>query len=115
MVEKAQGARAEEEATWSREGKELTELIEGAIDRGARSVEEIHRSIAKLPLQVMESLGLFERTARDVKRIQDESIGVVYDGIRQVNHEVGRLAGDLLESKERGGKTASREHAKRSS
>jgi hypothetical protein len=62
----------------------------------------------------MESLGLFERTARDVKRIQDESIGAVYDGIRQVNREVGRLAADLLESRERGPSGTSRERAKRS-
>ena len=114
MMEAAKRARTEREATWPQDGKELTELIEGAIDRGASSVEEIHRSIANLPLQVMESLGLFERTARDVKRIQDESIGAVYDGIRRVNREVGRLAADLLESREPGPKGATRERAKRS-
>jgi hypothetical protein len=113
MTETAKRVRAEDEVSWSQDGKELTELIEGAIDRGARSVEEIHRSIANLPLQVMESLGLFERTARDVKRIQDESIGAVYDGIRRVNHEVGRLAADLLASREPKG--SSRARAKRSS
>jgi hypothetical protein len=93
MMETAKRARAEREATWPQDGKELTELIEGAIDRGASSVEEIHRSIANLPLQVMESLGLF---------------------IRQVNREVGRLAADLLESRERGPSGTSRERAKRS-
>jgi len=114
MTETAKRTRAEGGADRSHDAKELTELIEGAIDRGARSVEEIHRAIANLPLQVMESLGLFERTARDVKRIQDESIGAVYDGIRQVNREVGRLASDLLASRGRGPSSTSRPRAKRS-
>jgi hypothetical protein len=85
---------------WS-QAADLTELIETAIHRGASSVEEIHRAIASLPLEVMENLGLLERTARDVKRIQEESIGAVYDRIRRINHEVGCLAADLLESNRR--------------
>jgi hypothetical protein len=113
MTAAAKRAGTEREATWSQDGKELAELIEGAIDRGAHSIEEIHRSIAKLPLQVMEGLGLFERTARDVERIQEESIGAVYDGIRHVNREVGRLATELLEARGRVPTDVSRERAKR--
>ncbi len=114
MTETANRARSQGGDAWAQQGVELTELIEGAIDRGASSVEEIHRSIASLPLRVMESLGVFERTARDVKRIQDESIGAVYDGIRQINREVGSLAADLLASRERDPGTSSRDRAKRS-
>jgi hypothetical protein len=76
--------------------KELTRLIEDAIDRGATTVEEIHREIADLPLEVLERVGLFERTTEDVRSLQDASIGAVYDLIRDVNHKVGQLAGDLL-------------------
>lgn len=79
--------------------KELTELIENAVNKGATTVEEIHREIAGLPLTVLERLGLFERTAGDVRSLQDASIGAVYDVIRNVNHEVTKLAGELLVSR----------------
>jgi hypothetical protein len=78
--------------------KALTERIEDAVNEGATSAQEIHRRIADLPLTVLERVGLFERTAADVRRLNEASIGAVYDLIRDVNHEVTRLAGDLLES-----------------
>lgn len=78
--------------------RNLTELIENAVNQGATSVEQIHRDIADLPLGVLERLGLFERTAEDVRSIQDASIGAVYGLIRDVTHEVTKLAGELLAS-----------------
>jgi len=81
------------------DAKALTELIEDAVDQGATTVEEIHREIAALPLTVLERVGLFERTAGDVRSLQEASIGAVYDVIRDVNHQVAKLAGDLLESR----------------
>lgn len=81
------------------EPKALTELIEDAVNKGANTVEQIHREIADLPLGVLERLGLFERTTSDVRRVQDASIGAVYDVIRDVNTLVTKLAGDLLEQR----------------
>jgi hypothetical protein len=85
------------------DAKELTELIEDAVDKGATTVEQIHREIADLPLEVLERLGLFERTRKDVRSIQEASIGAVYDVIRDVNHQVTRLAGELLEGRRKSG------------
>lgn len=82
--------------------RELTQLIEDAVDQGATSVEQIHKRIADMPLTVLERLGLFERTASDVKEIQDTSIGAVYELIRDVNHEVASLARELIEKREPG-------------
>jgi uncharacterized NAD-dependent epimerase/dehydratase family protein len=84
------------------EAKELTELIEDAVNKGANTVEQIHREIADLPLTVLERIGLFERTTSDVRRVQDASIGAVYDVIRDVNFLVTKLAGDLLEQRAEG-------------
>ena len=81
----------------------LTELIEDAVNTGATSVEEIHKRIAEMPLTVLEQLGIFERTAGDVRQIQEKSIGAVYELIRDVNHEVAQLARELLEKRETGG------------
>ena len=77
--------------------KELTRLIEEAVDQGAKTVEEIHRAIAEMPLGVLERLGVLESATREVRRIQDVSLGAVYDLIRDVNHKVAGLAGELLE------------------
>jgi signal transduction histidine kinase len=77
--------------------KELTQRIEEVVDQGANAVEEIHRSIAEMPLGVLEQLGLLESTTREVRRIQDVSLGAIYGLIRDVNHKVADLAGDLLE------------------
>lgn len=74
----------------------LTAWIKDAVDKGAASVEEIHKSIADLPLEVMERNGLFEQTAAEVRKLQDQSIGAVYDLIRDVNQRVAELASDLL-------------------
>jgi hypothetical protein len=81
------------------EDKRLTELIEDAVDKGATTVEEIHREIANLPLSILERAGLLESTTEKVRSIQDASIGAVYDVIRNVNHQVTNLAGDILSRK----------------
>lgn len=78
--------------------KGLSELVEEAVRKGATTAEEIHRDVAALPITMLESLGLPEDASKQVRRIQDESIGAVYDLIRSVNHRVGALAHDLLET-----------------
>jgi uncharacterized membrane protein len=74
----------------------VTGWIRGAVDQGATSVEEIHKAIADLPLDVLERNGLFEEAAAQVRKIQDRTIGAVYDVIREVNNRVNDLASDLL-------------------
>lgn len=79
--------------------KELTRLVEDAIDKGASTAEEIHRAVGELPITVLESLGL-EETANDFKKIQERSIDSIYGLIRDINHKVADLATDLLEQRE---------------
>jgi uncharacterized NAD-dependent epimerase/dehydratase family protein len=90
-------ARARVGATPRRDARKLVDLVREAIDDGATTVEEIHRSIAALPLDILGRLDGFEDRLANVRRIQDESIDAVYDVIRRVNREVTRLAADLLE------------------
>jgi uncharacterized protein YaaR (DUF327 family) len=75
--------------------QKLTRLIESVIDKGADTAEEINRAVLDLPVSVLDSLGL-EDTASEVKRVQDSSIGAVYQLIRDINHKVADLASDLL-------------------
>jgi len=90
-------ARARAGAAPRRDPRKLVDLVREAIDNGATTVEEIHKSIAALPLDILGRLDGFEDRLANVRRIQDESIDAVYDVIRRVNHEVTRLAADLLE------------------
>ncbi len=77
--------------------KTLTRLIQDEIDKGATTVEEIHKAIADLPLKVLEGSDLLKASAKEVRRVQDQTIGAIYDLIRDVNRKVGTFASELLE------------------
>jgi hypothetical protein len=79
------------------EAKRVAHLVQQTIDNGADTAEEIHRSIANMPLEVLERLDVFKKTVKDVRKVQDTSIGAIYDLIHKVNHEVGKLATEMLE------------------
>ena len=78
------------------EKQSVTELVQDAIDKGATTVEDIHKSIADLPLKVLEQSQLLKEPAKEARRIQDHTIGAIYDVIRNINEKVGDLASELL-------------------
>jgi methyl-accepting chemotaxis protein len=93
------------------EVRKLADLVQKQIDEGATTVEEIHKAIAGLPLDILERLDVFEDVVKDARKVQDASIGAVYDVIRRVNQEVGDYAKELLER--RPGRRAPHEPAPR--
>ena len=78
------------------ERKALARFILDAIDEGATTVEKIHKSIADLPLKILEESELLRGPAKEVRRVQDNTIGAVYDVIRGINQRVGTLGSKLL-------------------
>ena len=78
------------------ERKDIADLVQEAIDKGATTVEDIHKSIANLPLKVLEEIKVLKKPIKEVRRVQDNSIGAVYDLIREINRRVGKLAADML-------------------
>lgn len=78
----------------------VKDLIQEAVDKGATSVEQIHQHIAALPLEALEKRGLLAEQVNNVKEIQANTIGSIYDAIRRINKEVGDLASSLIESLE---------------
>ncbi|MGH8530982.1 MAG: hypothetical protein ACRETN_14245 [Nevskiales bacterium] len=74
----------------------IKDLVQEAIDKGATSVEQIHRAIADLPFAALERGGLLREPKP--REVVGQSIGVVYDAIRRVNSEVGGLVTGLFES-----------------
>jgi hypothetical protein len=51
--------------------KRITKMIQEAIDRGATTVEDIHKSVADLPLRILEERDSLRRPAKEVRRVQD--------------------------------------------
>ena len=74
----------------------LAERVRKAVDEGADAAEEIHKKVVNLPLDVLERNGVLESTAKDLRRFQDQAIGAVYDLVRGINHDVVKLANDVL-------------------
>ncbi len=96
-----------------RDGDALVRFIQDAVDKGATTVEEIHKSIADLPLRMLEESEILRGPAKEVRRVQDQTIGKVYDMIRRINEQVGTLGSDLLaEAAKR--RSARRAHAAKS-
>ena len=75
--------------------KAPADVIQDAIDKGTARVEKIHKSIADLPLKMLEERELFRGPAREVRRMQDHAIKAVYDLIRTINQQVGGLASNV--------------------
>jgi len=78
--------------------RKLTDRVREIVDSGTETAEEIHRSIASIPLDVLERIDGLEGTIGDVRKVQDRSIGAVYDLVRGVNRDVAKLADDLMTS-----------------
>ncbi len=88
--------------------KKIADLVKKAIDKGATNVEDIHKQIAALPLKVLEEVKFLEEPVREVRRIQERSIGAVYDLIRNINRQAAKLASDMLPGQKPGARKAPR-------
>ena len=76
----------------------LKDLVQDAINQGATTVEQIHKSIVDLPLSVLEKNGLLDVDSEKRDAMWDKSIGHVYEVIRRVNQEIGDLASQAIEA-----------------
>lgn len=76
----------------------IKDLVQEAVDRGATTVEQIHRVIADLPFTVLEQRGLLDDTGAALRDTSQRSIGSVYEAIRRINQEVGEMATHVFEA-----------------
>jgi len=77
--------------------RELKDLVQEAVDKGATTVEEVHKAIASLPLDALSTIDGLEKPAKSIKDIQEITIGGVYDIIRNVNGKVSQIATEIID------------------
>ena len=81
----------------------LKDMVQEAIDKGATTVEDVHRTIAEVPIEQMERTGLLDADeAQDKKDLHHRTVGTIYDAIRSINRQVGEMASELFEAVEDG-------------
>ena len=86
----------------------LKDMVQEAVDKGATTVEEVHRTIAEVPIEQLERAGLLDsEEAQDKKELHHKTVGTIYDAIRSVNRQVGEMASELFEAVENGKKASS--------
>ena len=73
------------------ETKTIAGTIHDAIDSVTTSVEEIHRSVADLPFEILDGITPLPDPLTEVRRVQSQSIGAVYNLVREVNGRVRDL------------------------
>lgn len=76
----------------------IVDVVQEAIDKGARTVEEVHLSVAAMPIQALRTLGAPEEATERAQDVLESSIGTIYDTILAVNRRVADIAAGLLAS-----------------
>ena len=71
-------------------------LVQDAIDKGATTVEDVHKRIASMPLDALWRVKPISGAVEQIDDITQAGIGFVYDTIRTVNEQVGAIASQLL-------------------
>lgn len=75
----------------------IKDLVTETIDKGATTTEDVVKSIFNLPFETLARIG---DTAKSLQDLQEQSIGKVYDIIRDMNQQVGEFADDMLDKLE---------------
>lgn len=76
----------------------LQEIVEKTIEDGATTVEQVHRSIASMPFDVLEKIDALQKPVNKAREIHDQTVGNIYETIRLLNERAGEIARGLLES-----------------
>lgn len=79
----------------------LQEIVEKTIEDGATTVEQVHRSIASMPFDVLERIDALQKPVNKAREIHDETVGNIYETIRLLNERAGEIARGLLEPRSR--------------
>ena len=74
----------------------LQDIVERTIEEGATTVEQVHRSIASMPFDMLEKIDALQKPVGKAREIHDETVGNIYETIRLLNERAGEIARGLL-------------------
>ncbi|MEM7184547.1 MAG: hypothetical protein AAF518_26860 [Spirochaetota bacterium] len=77
--------------------RELQEIVQDSIEKGATSVEQVHRQIANMPLDMLAKVEQLEGPVSQARDFNDRTIGSMYELIHNINNKAGEMAKELLE------------------
>jgi hypothetical protein len=69
----------------------LATTVHDVIDQVTTTAQEIHESVAELPLDVLGTVTPLRPTLDEVRALQSRSIGAVYGLVRTINTQVRDL------------------------
>ncbi|HEX9373835.1 MAG TPA: hypothetical protein VF897_22680 [Roseiflexaceae bacterium] len=79
------------------------DLLQDAVESGARAIGEAHQAVARRPYALLEQICVVAAPARAIERAQQTVTAGVYQSIRTINRIAGSLAAqglDWLEERE---------------
>jgi DNA invertase Pin-like site-specific DNA recombinase len=76
--------------------KTLITMIRELIEKGATNVEDVHKAIAEMPLKRLAKIEGLRGPIKKLNRMQDRSIGAIYDLIRDINDLIAKYARELI-------------------
>lgn len=74
----------------------LQEIVEKAIDDGATTVEQVHRSISSMPFDLLERIDVLQKPTAKARELHDQTVGNIYETIRLLNDRAGEMARNIL-------------------
>ncbi|MGH8516010.1 MAG: hypothetical protein ACREUE_00985 [Panacagrimonas sp.] len=78
----------------------VQEIVEKAIEDGATTVEQVHRSIASMPFDILENVDALQKPVGKAREIHDQTVGNIYETILLLNERAGEIARTLLKGKD---------------
>ena len=80
----------------TRTTKTLTTAIHDTIEDGATTIEEIHRSIADLSLELLGTFKPLEEPVKELRDLQSRAIASAYGLVRRANDRVEEVVAEVL-------------------
>ena len=78
----------------------VKDLLQDGVEHISRTVERVHKNIAKRPFDILEQVPVIEVPTRGVRVVHDTVVSGVYGSIRLVNRAVGTAAGWVIDAVE---------------
>lgn len=75
----------------------LQQIVEQAVEDGATTVEQVHRSISSMPFDMLEKIDALQKPVDTARQLHDETVGNIYETIRLLNERAGEIARTVLD------------------